>query len=54
MGEWRKGGRDFGPNCTEEEAAGVSGGRGMATDGNVAISGSFTGSSQHLMAWWAA
>ena len=20
MGEWRKGGRDFGPNCTEEEA----------------------------------
>ena len=25
MGEWRKGGRDFGPNCTEEEAAGVRG-----------------------------
>ena len=25
MGEWRKGGRDFGPNCTEEEAVGVRG-----------------------------
>ena len=27
-------------------------GRGMATDGNVAISGAFPGSSQHLIAWW--
>ena len=26
--------------------------RGMATDGNVAQSGAFPGSSQHLMAWW--
>ena len=28
MGEWRKGGRDFGPDCTEEEGEAEWGVRG--------------------------
>ena len=34
------------------EGGGWCQGRGMATDGNVAISGIFPGSSKHLMAYW--